>query len=153
MDDESELSAEDANRIADAVEEIERNVSRLRRHQTLPLAEYQDPSNLETREAVERKFVKLTAATVDAAETILRAERGTPPDHRKKTITGLREEGIVDEELASKLHEAIGFRDVLAHSYGPIVDDDIVYDALQHSLDRYVEFAEAVQDYLEHEGG
>jgi hypothetical protein len=37
---------------------------------------------------------------------------------------------------------------VLAHTYGPVVNDDIVYDALQNSLDRYVAFVECIDQYL-----
>lgn len=55
---------------------------------------------------------------------------------------------VIDDQLRQRLHDAIGFRDVLAHTYGPIVNDDIVYDALQNGLDRYVEFAEVVHRYL-----
>jgi uncharacterized protein YutE (UPF0331/DUF86 family) len=37
---------------------------------------------------------------------------------------------------------------VLSHTYGPIINDDIVYDALQNSLQQYVNFAEAIDEYL-----
>ena len=40
------------------------------------------------------------------------------------------------------------FRDVLAHTYGPVVNDGIVYDPLQDDHDRYVEFVEAIGTYL-----
>ena len=61
----------------------------------------------------------------------------------------MEREGVIDEMLARKLQDAVGFRDVLAHAYGPIVNDDVVYDALQNSLDRYVEFATAIAEYLD----
>lgn len=143
------LGPDDAARIADAVDEIERNVDRLRSLQELSREEYSDPSNLETREAVERKFVKQIAAVLDVAETILRAEGEAVPDRRKETIARLHDVGVIDEDLSKELREAVGFRDVLAHTYGPVVNDHVVYDALQNSLDRYVRFVTAVQAYLD----
>ncbi|ERH05537.1 MAG: hypothetical protein J07HN4v3_01138, partial [Halonotius sp. J07HN4] len=100
------------------------------------------------RDAVERKFEKLTAAVIDVAETVLRIEAGSVPDRRKAVITELETVGVIDAELGEKLRAAVGFRDVLAHTYGPVVNDDIVYDALQNSLDRYVAFVECIDQYL-----
>lgn len=140
--------AELVQRIADAVEDIERNVSDLRELQELSRSEYRSDANGFRRDAVERKFEKLTAATLDIAKTILRIERETVPERRKRVISELHAIGVIDDELDRKLREAVGFRDVLAHSYGPIVNDDLVYDALQNSLDRYVHFVEAVHQYL-----
>ncbi len=85
---------------------------------------------------------------IDIASELCKQERGAVPDHRKATITALEDGGLVTNELADQLREAVGFRDVLAHTYGPIVNDDLVYDALQNGLERYVEFVAAVDDYL-----
>lgn len=145
------LSPTRAKRIADAVEDIERNVSRLQTLQSLSKAEYCAPENVDRRDAVERKFEKLSAATVDIAETILKAERGVAPEQRKEKIRALVSAGIIDHELAQKLCTAVGFRDVLAHTYGPVVNDELVYDALQTGLGRYVEFVKAVDEYLQKE--
>lgn len=143
-----EMPPDRANRIADAVEDIERNVARLRDDQQLSRSEYTAAENYDLRNAVERKFEKLTEATLDIAEEICKQERGASPDRRKKKITKLEEEGIISKDISDRLHAAVGFRDVLSHSYGPIVNDDLVYDALQTSLDRYVDFVEAVEVYL-----
>jgi uncharacterized protein YutE (UPF0331/DUF86 family) len=43
------------------------------------------------------------------------------------------------------------FRNVLSHTYGNIIDDDVVYNALQ-DLERYRAYVQAVQDYLESTG-
>lgn len=144
-----ELRPEDAARIADAVESIERTVARLRSAQSLSREEYDAQENIETREAVERRFETLTAAVIDIAETVCRVERGRVPDSRKAAIAALEADGVLDADLARRLREAVGFRDVLAHAYGPVINDDIVYDALQNSLDRYVEFVEAIRQYME----
>ena len=135
-------------RIADGVEAIERTVTELRDIQGVSRAAYKRDENRLRRDAVERKFEKLTAAVIDVGETVLRIERGTVPDRRKAVVTELEAVGVIDPELGEKLRAAVGFRDVLAHTYGPVVNDDIVYDALQNSLDRYVVFVERIDQYL-----
>lgn len=137
-----------ANRIAVAVEDIERNIARLRDVQEFTRSEYKAEENYDLRDSVERKFEKLTEAVLDIAEEICKHERGTVPHRRKQKVNNLESEGLITPDLAQRLREAIGFRDVLAHSYGPIVNDDLVYDALQTSLDRYVDFIEAIEEYL-----
>lgn len=148
MDSNDDLSSERANRIADAVESIERNVSGLREVQSLSLEEYKSSANRDLRDATERKFEKLTEAVLDIAEAILKQEGIEVPSRRKATIDSVETAGIIDTDLTDRLREAVGFRDVLAHTYGPVVNDDIVYDAVQHSLSRYVEFVEAADEYL-----
>lgn len=144
-----DLPVDRANRIADAVEDIERNVVRLRSYQELTRDAYRSPGEHERRDATERKFVKLTEATLDIASEVCKQERGRVPERRKAQIDVLETEGIVDGDLADRLRSAVGFRDVLAHTYGPVVNDDLVYDALQNSLERYVEFVEAIDEYLD----
>lgn len=104
--------------------------------------------NQDLRDAVERKFEKVAEAVLDITEEILKEEQGAAPTRRKRKISGIERKGIIDPELASQLRETIEFRDVLTHTYGTIVNDDIVYDALQNSLERYVTFLEAVDGYL-----
>lgn len=143
-----DLPDDRANRIADAVEDIERNVTRLRDFQELSRDAYAAPDEQDRRDAIERKFEKCAEAVVDIAGELCKQERGSVPERRMDVITTIEAEGIVDDELAERLREAVGFRDVLAHTYGPIVNDDLVYDALQNGLDRYVEFIEAVHEHL-----
>lgn len=143
-----ELPPDRANRIADAVEAIERDVVRLRDLQALPREEYVADENQDLRDAVERKFEKLTEATLDVANQIAVQEGRAVPDRRKDRIDAIEELDVVDADLAGRLREAVAFRDVLAHTYGSIVNDDLVFDALQTGLDRYVEFVEAVDGYL-----
>ena len=145
------LPADRANRIADAVESIERLVTQLRDYQDLTHEEYTDPAEQDRRDAIERKFVKLTEATVDIATELCKQEVETLPERPKARIDALVAERVVDSSLGERLKTALGFRDVLAHTYGPIVNDDIVYDALQNDLERYVEFVESVDRYLREE--
>lgn len=146
--DRGEMPPARANRIADAIEAIERDVTRLRELQELSLEEYTDQGNQDLRDAVERKFEKLAEATIDVSKQLIEQEGRSVPARRKATIDEIEALGVVEPDLAERLREAVGFRDVLAHTYGPIVNDVLVYDALQHGLDRYVELVNGVSEYM-----
>lgn len=139
------LSEADVERIVAAVETIERSLSVLAGKRSLSRAEYR--SDREARDIVERRFVKLTEAALDIAETLAVHERGTRPESNPGAMVALETAGVLDGPTAAKMAEAARFRNVLAHTYGDGVDHDDVYDALQN-LDRYRDFLVAVRDYM-----
>jgi len=47
--------------------------------------------------------------------------------------------------------QAARFRNVLSHTYGYVIDHDVVYNAVQ-DLDRYRRFVRAIRDYLDDAG-
>lgn len=94
----------------------------------------------------------MAEAVLDISSELCKQERADVPERRKARVTALENEGIIDAGLADRLRTAVGFRDVLVHTYGPIVNDDIVFDALQNDLAQYVEFVEAVDEYLTFDG-
>lgn len=148
MTNESSLPNDKANRIAEAVESIERNVTALRQKQSISRSAYTESGNQDLRDSVERKFEKLAEAMLDIADQVLKHERGASPNGRNETIRALHREDVLDSHLTQDILDAVGFKEVLSHTYGPIINDDIVYDALQNSLQQYVNFAEAIDMYL-----
>lgn len=145
---ETEMDDNRTSRIADAVEDIERNVTRLRELQDIRRSEYK---TVETPRPTRRGRAKVREDNRgDTGHRYRNSQRRTQvcAAHRKRKITGLEQVGVLESPLADRIRESVEFRDVLAHTYGPIVNDDIVYDALQNSLERYIRFLEAVADYL-----
>ena len=122
MNPNDELSSERANRIADAVESIERNVSRLREVQSLNLEEYKSSANRELRDATERKFEKLIEAVLDIAESILKQEGIDVPSRRKATIESVETAGVIDTGLADRLREVGTVDRVLLVRLNPAVE-------------------------------
>lgn len=142
------LPPDRATRIATAVESIERDLNRLFKLQKLSREEYLADSNRDSRDVVERRFETLTEATLDVARQLVKQEDQPVPSRRQAVIDELEDLDLVDAVLAEKLREAVAFRDVLAHTYGPVIDDELVYEALANDLDRYVSFVQAVNRYV-----
>lgn len=142
------LPPDRATRIASAVESIERDLNRLFDLQNLSLAEYLADDNRDRRDVVERRFETLTEATLDVARQLIKQEGQPVPSRRQAVVDELEDLDLVDPVLAEELREAVAFRDVLAHTYGPVIDNELVYEALANDLNRYVSFVQAVNRYV-----
>ena len=62
---------------------------------SLSRAEYVE--DRESRDVVERRFVKATEATLDITETVVVHERGSCPESNPATMRALAEVGVLDE--------------------------------------------------------
>mgnify|MGYP000271254508 CR=1 FL=1 len=143
------LPADRLDRILTAVETIEESLAVLVRKQRVSREEYQDDSDV--RDVVERRFVKMTEASIDIATVLVRYVRGEPPTTNAETMRSLGEVGILSGDLSEEMAQAARFRNVLSHTYGNVIDHDVVYNALQ-DLDRYRRFVRAIRDYLDDAG-
>lgn len=144
-----ELADDDVSRILTAVETIETSLRIVAEKRTLDRDAYKH--DREAQDVVERRFVKMTDAAIDIGEVLLIHERGRPAESNPETMNSLAETGILTEETARDMAIAARFRNVLAHSYGDIIDHDIVYDAA-HDLDRYRQFLIEVRNHLDSTG-
>ncbi|MDG5778918.1 DUF86 domain-containing protein [Haloarculaceae archaeon H-GB2-1] len=141
-----EIPTDRLNRILTAAETIEESLGVLARKQRISRADYKADSD--TRDIVERRFVKMTEAAIDIAEELVKHDRGHPPESNPKSMRALGEMGVLSSVLAEEMAQGARFRNVLAHTYGNIIEHDVVYNALQ-DLDRYRAFVQAVRDHLE----
>jgi len=131
----------------DAVETIEESLGVLsEKRREIDRETYKNDA--ETRDVVERRFVKTTEAAIDIGTVLIVHERGAPPESNPETMRRLEEIGVLSEELADEMIATARFRNVLAHTYGDAIDDDVVYDALD-DLERYRSFLIAVRQYLD----
>lgn len=134
------------NRVLTAVETLEESLGVLARKQRVSREEYKADSD--TRDVVERRFVKMTEAAIDVAEELVKHERGQPPASNPEAMRTLGEMDVLSEAVAEEMAQGARFRNVLSHTYGDIIDHDVVYNALQ-DLERYRAFVRAIRDYLE----
>ncbi|WP_135305415.1 type VII toxin-antitoxin system HepT family RNase toxin [Haloarcula amylovorans] len=144
--DDDSLPTDRLNRILAAVETIEESLGVLARKQRCSRADYKADSD--TRDIVERRFVKMTEAAIDIAEEIVKYEQGKPPTSNPASMRTLGEMDVLSGPLAEEMAQGARFRNVLSHTYGSIINHDVVYNALQ-DLERYRAFVQAVRDYLD----
>jgi uncharacterized protein YutE (UPF0331/DUF86 family) len=100
-----------------------------------------------TRDVVERRFEKASQACIDIGRMLLRDIDGQAPDSNAAVMERLATVDVLSEETASEMAQAAMFRNVLAHEYGDVLDQEIVYEALQ-DLGRYRAFLHELRDYL-----
>lgn len=143
------LSEDEIERILTAAETIEESLGVLAGHQSMERNEYREERAIQ--DIVERRFVKLTEAALDVGRTLVVHQRGTVPDSNPGTMRALAVEDILTEGTADAMAQAARFRNVLAHTYGDVIDHDAVYEALQ-DLQRYRDFLGEIRTYLEETG-
>lgn len=143
------LREDQLERILSAVETIESSVEILTRKQAVGRQSYNQ--DRETRDIVERRFVKMTEAAIDIGRVLLVHEQGEPGKSNAQTMRLLAAVDILTDETAASMASAARFRNVLAHTYGPIINHDTVYDALQ-DLERYRTFLHEIREFLDSTG-
>ncbi|WP_241175490.1 DUF86 domain-containing protein [Natronolimnobius sp. AArcel1] len=84
--------------------------------------------------AVERSLMNAIQSCIDLASHIRAAEGLGNTETSREEIEALVDAEIISTETGSKLADAVGFRNHLAHLYGD-VDHDLVYDVLQDDLE------------------
>ncbi len=101
--------------------------------------------NSRDRAACERFFEKIVEACVDLSFIIVKHHKLEVPTGDKEVFKILENNKIISSELANKLCEAKGMRNILAHEYGKI-NDQLVYVAVHDELLRDVkEFLSEVE--------
>jgi uncharacterized protein YutE (UPF0331/DUF86 family) len=100
----------------------------------------------------EERFVEYTLqlaiqAALDVASHIVSDERLGEPATNRELFDRLASGGWISKELASRLGDMAGFRNILVHGYQD-VDLDIVVDAATNRLDDLTGFVIAVRKRL-----
>ena len=85
----------------------------------------------------ERYFEKIIEAAVDLAFLIIKDKKLKIPEEDAGAFDILANENIIPSELAQKLKEAKGMRNIIAHEYGT-VDDEIVFNSITEELEKDV---------------
>ena len=115
-------------RIKDKIEEIETLLREMYDFVPEDVEDYIGDNK--TKAACERYFERITEAVVDLAFLIIKEKGYRIPGEDKIAFDILAKEKIIVSELAERLKNAKGMRNILAHEYGR-VDDQIVFDALR----------------------
>src|SRR3989344_5534752 len=130
-------------RIQDKIGEIEKYLEELSEIQPENFENYNN--DFKTKAACERYFEKIIESIVDLAFLVIKEKKFKVPEEDKEAFDILTNEGIISKELAEKLKDAKGMRNLIAHEYGK-VDDEIVFESITSELGRDTEhFVEKVK--------
>ena len=102
-------------RYKEKIKEIQNFLEEL--HDMLPFSLEEYCSNLKTKAACERYFEKIVEATVDLAFLIIKNNLLPVPEDDKQAFDILTDKNIITTELAERLKDAKGMRNVLIHQY------------------------------------
>ena len=122
-------------RIEDKINEINEFLDELKEIAPSSLDEYK--SNIEKKAACERYVEKIVEAVTDLAFLIIKNRKFRIPEDDIDAFNILLENKIIDDNLSTKLKNAKGMKNIIAHQYGKI-DDEIVFDALTEQLEKDV---------------
>jgi len=133
-------------RIQDKIGEIEKYLEELSEIQPENFENYKN--DFKTKAACERYFEKIIESIVDLAFLVIKEKKFKVPEEDKEAFDILTNEGIISKELAEKLKDAKGMRNLIAHEYGK-VDDEIVFESITSELGRDTEhFVEKVKQII-----
>ncbi len=85
---------------------------------------------------------------LDVAQHVISDMGYRQPEGYRDTMDVLREEGVLEEDLAERLKGWIGFRNILVHLYTEI-DHAVSYRALVEGLDDLKDFGSKMAPFLE----
>jgi uncharacterized protein YutE (UPF0331/DUF86 family) len=98
-------------------------------------------TDLDTRLRAERALQLALQITIDVGAHLVSEIGAPPPSDYRGVFSSLRDAGLIEEELAGRLGDAAGLRNLLVHGYAEL-DDRQVWRALER-LDDLRAFAAA----------
>lgn len=120
-------------RIKEKIKEIEQFVLDLESFVPTDFEEYK--SDVKTKAACERFFEKIVEGLVDVAFLIIKEKGLDLPEEDKATFDVLAAAQLIPVDLANRLKQARGMRNILAHDYGRI-DDELVFESVTNEIVR-----------------
>jgi uncharacterized protein YutE (UPF0331/DUF86 family) len=132
--------------ISAKLEFMNRYLDRLEAFSSIPLENYLE--SLDTQSLVER-FLQLIAETGnDANRHILKGLGREQPRQNRDTPIAIAEADVIDHDLARRLSQSIGLRNVIVHLYDEI-DPTIVHGAILKTLRDYSMYQVQINNYLD----
>lgn len=123
------------SRIADKTKEIGEFLEELKSIMPSNLEEYK--SNIEKKAACERYAEKIVEAMTDLAFLVIKEKKLKVPEDDIDAFNILLENKIINGDLAAKLKNAKGMRNIISHQYGKI-NDEIIFEAITEELEKDV---------------
>ena len=114
----------------------------------LPSSFEEYKKSIEKKAACERYVEKIVEAATDLAFLVIKFKKLKIPEDDIDAFNILLNNKIISENLALKLKNAKGMRNIIAHEYGRI-DDRVVFEAITEELEKDVnEFISSVKQII-----
>lgn len=128
------------------LEFMNRYLDRLEAYSSISLEDYLNSPDTQT--LVER-FLQLIAETGnDANRHILKGLGREQPTTNRDTPIAIAQAGVIDRDLARRLSQSIGLRNVIVHLYDEI-DPTVVHGAISKTLRDYSMYQVQINSYLD----
>jgi uncharacterized protein YutE (UPF0331/DUF86 family) len=118
-------------RAKDKIAELQNYLTELAEFMPKDFKEYL--KDVKTKAACERYFEKIIEAAVDLAFIIIKDKGLKVPEDDKESFDVLANDKMITPDLASRLKDAKGMRNIIAHQYGT-VDDEMVFHSITEEL-------------------
>lgn len=119
----------DAERVAALIQRLRGEIAYLERRAAADRRQLRDDE--ERLSGLKYRFVTALETVVNTAQHLCAAQGWGPPTSNADSVRRLATNGVLDDDLATRLAQAVGFRNVLVHQYDE-VDDDLVVANLDH---------------------
>ncbi|NNM79948.1 MAG: DUF86 domain-containing protein [Gallionella sp.] len=100
-------------------------------------------ADIDLQDIVSLNLSRAVQISVDIGAHLIAGMEVPPPDTMGQTFDLLAQQGLLNNELASSLKKAVGFRNIAVHSYESI-NWDIVHSIVKYHLADFSEFAKVV---------
>jgi uncharacterized protein YutE (UPF0331/DUF86 family) len=105
-------------------------------------------TDVDLQDIVALNLSRAVQICVDIGAHLIAGMEVPPPDTMGQTFDLLAQESVLNNQLASSLKKAVGFRNIAVHSYENI-NWEIVHSIVKHHLADFSEFAKVVAISLE----
>ena len=100
-------------------------------------------ADIDLQDIVSLNLSRAVQISVDIGAHLIAGMEVPPPDTMEQTFDLLAQEGVLNNELASSLKKAVGFRNITVHNYESI-NWSIVHSIVKYHLADFSEFAKVV---------
>ena len=100
-------------------------------------------ADIDLQDIISLNLSRAVQISVDIGAHLIAGMEVPPPDTMGQTFDILAQEGLLNNELASRLKKAVGFRNITVHNYESI-NWNIVHSIVKYHLADFSEFAKVV---------
>lgn len=97
---------------------------------------------------IERLFLLIVDAAIDINTHIITRNKFESPDDYQGTFGILAQHKVIPSELAEKIRESVGLRNIMTHGYEK-VQRQKMFDDIVNGIGQYSAYMKAISDYVE----